>query len=186
MRRSPRRALVGSKRPTSWQGGNLAILPTVVQGGSLYHAQMSFPFSGIATVGMPTMLDAVLQKTNLEFSYSNASKPGESYLGAYGVQVAEVDDTGTLVTALNSRDPLTDPDHDWVLHGYCCASVVTSAYAILGAQFGGPGVRVESKAKRKLRDDEILIFSYHFETSSGVTGDIGTIVAGWRLLFKGR
>jgi len=184
MRRSPRRALVGAKRPTVWQGGNLAILPTVVQGGSLYHAQMTFPFTGFATAGMPTMNDAVLQKTNLELSYANSSKPGESYLGAYGVQVAEVDDTGVLTTALNCRDPFTDPDSDWVCHGYLCAAVVPSAYAILGAQMGGPGLRIESKAKRRLRDTDILVLCFA-ATSSGA--NLGFQVnAGWRALFKGR
>jgi len=127
----------------------------------------------------------VLQRTMLEFSYASITA-GKSFSGAYGVQVAKVGATGTWVASINDSDPYLEPQADWILHGYFLGSVVTGALAILGAQMGGVGTRVESKARRKLAEDEVLIFSMSVDDEQGISGQIGQIQVGWRCLFKGR
>jgi len=180
------------KRPTLWAGGFLTPgqsfqADTTPASATLYRAQMTFPFTGFATTDRPTMIDAVLQRVNLDISFhANMGAAGTGINIAYGVVVASVADTGVMVATDPIPNPLLNGDADWVLQGFMPGGGGLVANEILtwGAHFGGPGARIESKAKRRLRDTDILVLCFA-ATSSGA--NLGFQVnAGWRALFKGR
>jgi len=178
------------KRPTLWTGAgfsNYSLSSGSGTVGSKTHFILTFPFSYENVDGWPNLIDATLQRTFLEFSalYGlDASNSNEPYFG-YGLQVATYNASGSVDVGLPG--PLTDPGNDWVMHGFILGTRNGVAGSpdvarFWGAQFGGSGERVESKAKRRLRDDEVLVL-----TLEGIPdgGDLG-FSFGMRMLFRGR
>jgi len=190
--RTKRSFAVRPKRPTAWQGGWLTPgqafqTDTTATSAALYRAQLTFPFNGVATAGRPTMLDAVLQRFILDLNilcYMGAAGTGVNI--AYGVSVCTVDDTGVLAVTDPVPNPLLNTEDSFILQGFMPGGggLITNILHSWGANLGGVGTRIESKAKRRLRDNDILVLSLT-GTSSGA--NLGFQVnAGWRALFKGR
>jgi len=186
MRRTSR--IIRPKRPTCWQGGYLtpgqAFTPSAgVPSGNPSFSQMTYPFTGDAVVGRPTMNDPVLQRTNLDVSmvFSGTS---QILCAAVGVIVVSVGSAGTIVGTQPCPNPMVDTDADWILHFFLLGDDQLGVSNSLrwGANFGGPGARVESKARRRLRDTDVLVLAF---AAQGTVASV-QIEAGWRCLFKGR
>jgi len=182
------------KRPTLWSGGYLipgqTFSATAYPGvPAVYRAQMTFPFTGFATADRPTMIDAVLQRVNLDLSISSAvtGGAGDAMIVAIGVVVVSVADTGVMVATDPVPNPLYNGDADWVIQAFLPGQFqATAGLDILrwAPNFGGPGIRLESKAKRRLRDTDILALCLTAQTQTNALSY--EVDGGWRALFKGR
>jgi len=176
------------KRPTCWQGGyatpgQIFTPSSGVPSGNPSFLQMTYPFTGDAVVGRPTMNDPVLQRTNLDFSMV-FSGTAQLLCAAIGVIVVSVGSAGTVVGTQPVPNPMVDTDADWILHAFLGGDDQLGVGNSLrwGANFGGPGSRIESKARRRLRDTDVLVLCL---AAQGTVAPV-QFEAGWRCLFKGR
>jgi len=178
MRRRSAYGQRGPKRPTLW----IASADSFTLGGAnpdVSHGICSAAFGGfVGALGDPVMQDVVLQKSNLDFSVLSGAV-GEVQ-GAYGLQIATLDTDGTVPTTLPT--PFTNAATEWILHGFVLGAAASTAAWVFGAQAGGGGTRVESKAKRRLRDTDVLVLSWEF-VDTGITIDVSF---GMRNLLRGR
>jgi len=173
------------KRPTLWTGAAnpsraLDSNPIPNLGGVHFICSMPFAYTNVA--GWPNLIDATLQRSLMDFT-AFWDGTGGTMFAAYGLQVATLNSAGSVDAALPL--PLSFPDNDWIFHGFLLGPQAPLSYT-LGAQVGSSGSRVESAARRKLKDDEVLVLS----VQNGLSGQYDSVelefAFGMRCLWKGR
>lgn len=173
-RRSPRASLWYPVRSLA----SVTVLPNQRVG-----FQMTRPFDGFATTNEPTIVDPTLVRIRGNWSASSANGLGGTpeVSTAFGIIKMRADSAGNAVTAA-LPDPLDNADMDWIYHEYIVGTTFSAGLQWTSGT-GVSGTGIDSKAKRIMRDGEILVMV--IRTSTQNTDDLKFRWA-TRLLFNGQ